>query len=79
MHIPWFPLGRKYLEKQETIFQSGNFDQNGKIREKPGNFTPNTGKPGNFDTGKLAEDWKSQQKFVSQKNKNHGNMVPNFK
>ena len=30
MHIPWFPHG---LEKWENFFQSGNFEQTGKVGE----------------------------------------------
>ena len=42
-----FPLGLEKLEnleKWEGIFQSGNFEQTGKVREKSGKTTPNTGK-----------------------------------
>ena len=30
---PGFPLGLENLEKWEGIFQSGNFEQTGKVRE----------------------------------------------
>ena len=39
-----FPLGLENLEKWEGIFQSGNFEQTGKVREKSGKTTQNTGK-----------------------------------
>ena len=39
---PGFPLGLENLEKWESIFQSGNFDQT----EKSGDLTQNTGKYG---------------------------------
>ena len=29
----WFPLGMDSMEKREGIFQSGNYDQIGKVRE----------------------------------------------
>ena len=45
--VAGFQLGLEKLEnleKWEGIFQSGNFEQTGKVREKSGKTTPNTGK-----------------------------------
>ena len=50
-----------------------------RVTEKSGNFTRNTGKLGNFETGKLAKYWKSQGNLSARKSKNHGNMVASFK
>ena len=47
-----FPLGLENLEnleKWEGIFQSGNFEQTGKVREKSGKITQNTGKLWEFE------------------------------
>ena len=44
--LSWFPLGLENREKRESIFQSGNCDQTGKVRE----FSQNTGKIRKFDT-----------------------------
>ena len=44
-----FPLGLENLEKWEGIFQSGNFEQTGKVREKSGKITQNTGKLREFE------------------------------
>ena len=41
------------LEKWESTFQSGNFDQSGKVRE---NVPKIMEKSGNFDTGKLEKN-----------------------
>ena len=48
--FPGFPLGLENLEKWEGIFQSGNFEQTGKVREKSGKITQNTGKLREFQT-----------------------------
>ena len=58
---PWFPPGlenRENLEKWEGIFQSGNFVKTGKVGEKSGNFTQ--------DTGKLKKILEKSGKFVRQ-------------
>ena len=67
--LSWFPPGleiRENLEKWEGIFQSGNFVKTGKVREKSGNFTQNTGKIRKNSTGKLKRILEKSGKFVSQ-------------
>ena len=47
--------------------KSGNFNQTGKVREKSGYFTLNSG---NFDAGKLRKKyWKSQGNLSAKKSK----------
>ena len=55
-------MGRHFPVKEK----SGNFVKTGKVREKLGNFTQNTGKIRKNYTGKLKEILEKSEKFVSQ-------------